>query len=95
MTPNPPRLQLSAEHVALAGAYLMDVGDFFYLDVGKVAPQFFCEKVMIIGKPVSRDTCNLETALVSLTFLPDNWQWDRLISCILDLRLAFKKSFCI
>ena len=45
MTPQPPRLQLSAEHVALAGAYLMDVGDFFYLYVGKVAPQFFCEKV--------------------------------------------------
>ncbi len=47
VTPHPPRLQLSAEHVTLSGVYLMDVGDFFYLYVGKVAPQFFCEKVKI------------------------------------------------
>ncbi len=54
MTPCPPRLQLSAEHVALSGVYLMDVGDFFYLYVGKVAPQFFCEKVIYDGRIYSQ-----------------------------------------
>jgi hypothetical protein len=46
LIPNPPRLQLSAEHVTLSGVYLMDVGDVLYLYIGKVATQFFCEKVI-------------------------------------------------
>ena len=41
----PERLQLSAENISLSGVYLMDRGDILYLYLGKVAPQFFCEKV--------------------------------------------------
>lgn len=55
VTPSPSRLQLSAEHVAMAGAYIMDVGDVLYLYVGKVAPQFFCEKIFNVSKAADID----------------------------------------
>ena len=43
--PHPDRLQLSAEHVSLNGAYLLDCGDQMLLFLGKVLQPFFCEKV--------------------------------------------------
>ncbi len=43
--PLPGRLQLSAEHVTLNGAFLMDCGDKMLLFLGKVLQPFFCEKV--------------------------------------------------
>ena len=45
LIPVPGRLQLSAEHVTLNGAFLMDCGDKMLLSLGKVVPPFFCEKV--------------------------------------------------
>ena len=42
----PDRLQLSAEHVAMNGAYLLDCGDQLLLFLGKVLQPFFCEKVI-------------------------------------------------
>jgi protein transport protein SEC24 len=43
--PNPPRKQLSSENISLSGAYLMDLGDIFYLYLGKVVHQMFFEKI--------------------------------------------------
>ena len=45
LIPVPGRLQLSAEHVTLNGAFLMDCGDKMLLFLGKVLQPFFCEKV--------------------------------------------------
>ena len=43
--PHPDRLQLSAEHVAMNGAYVQDTGDRLILFLGKVLQPFFCEKM--------------------------------------------------
>lgn len=53
--PHPDRLQLSAEHVALNGAYLLDCGDQMLLFLGKVLQPFFCEKMFGVSKPVDVD----------------------------------------
>jgi len=51
----PERLQLSAENISLSGVYLMDRGDILYLYLGKVAPQFFCEKIFNVSRMVDVD----------------------------------------
>ena len=48
LIPAPDRLQLSAEHVTLNGAFLMDCGDKMLLFLGKVLQPFFCEKVICV-----------------------------------------------
>ena len=48
LIPLPGRLQLSAEHVTLNGAFLMDGGDKMLLFLGKVLQPFFCEKVSFV-----------------------------------------------
>ena len=48
LIPAPDRLQLSAEHVTLNGAFLMDCGDKMLLFLGKVLQPFFCEKVTCV-----------------------------------------------
>ena len=53
--PHPDRLQLSAEHVAMNGAYLQDTGDRLILFLGKVLQPFFCEKMFGVSKPVDVD----------------------------------------
>jgi len=72
LLPQPDRLQLSAEKIAMNGAYLMDCGERLLLFIGKVAQPFFCEKVFGVSKPV--DICE------SLTDLPelDNEDSERL-----------------
>ena len=50
--PHPDRLQLSAEHVAMNGAYLLDAGDSLLLFLGKVLQPFFCEKVRHCTSPL-------------------------------------------
>ena len=45
LVPQPPRLQLSAEKIAMNGAYILDCGDKLILFIGKVTQPFFCEKV--------------------------------------------------
>jgi len=51
LLPDPPRLQLSAEKVALNGAYLLDCGDRMILFIGKVVSTFFCEKMFGVSQP--------------------------------------------
>jgi len=70
--PQPGRLQLSAEHVAMNGAYLLDAGDSLLLFLGKVLQPFFCEKMFGVSKPVDVDE--------NLTDLPEleNEDSDRL-----------------
>merc|ERR1712117_331334 len=51
----PDRLQLSAEHVAMHGAYLLDCGDQLLLFLGKVLQPFFCEKMFGVSKPIDVD----------------------------------------
>merc|ERR1719394_1500145 len=53
--PHPDRLQLSAEHVSLNGAYLLDCGDQMLLFLGKVLQPFFCEKIFGVSKPMDVD----------------------------------------
>jgi len=48
---DPPRLQLSAEKVALNGAYILDCGDTVILFIGKVVSSFFCEKMFGVSQP--------------------------------------------
>jgi len=49
------RLQLSAENVSLSGVYLLDRGDCFLLYLGKLAPQFFCEKIFGVSRVTDVD----------------------------------------
>jgi len=74
--PNPPRKQLSSENISLSGAYLMDLGDIFYLYLGKVVSAFFCEKIFGVSRLVEVDE--------HLTDLPelDNDDSERLRSFI-------------
>lgn len=55
LIPLPGRLQLSAEHVTLNGAFLMDGGDKMLLFLGKVLQPFFCEKMFGVSKPLDVD----------------------------------------
>lgn len=55
LIPNPDRLQLSAEHIAMSGVYLMDLGDMMYLYLGKVTSSFFCEKIFGVSKVTDVD----------------------------------------
>lgn len=55
VVPLPDRLQLSAEHTATNGAYLIDTGDQLILFLGKVLQPFFCEKIFGVSKPVDVD----------------------------------------
>jgi len=55
IVPLPDRLQLSAEHTASNGAYLIDTGDQLILFLGKVLQPFFCEKIFGVTKPVDVD----------------------------------------
>jgi len=51
LLPNPPRLQLSAEKIAMNGVYLLDMGEQLMLYIGKVAPPFFCERIFGVSQP--------------------------------------------
>jgi len=53
--PNPDRLQLTSEHIAMSGVYLMDLGDILYLYLGKVTSTFFCEKIFGVTKVTDVD----------------------------------------
>jgi len=70
--PQPDRLQLSAEHVAMNGAYIQDTGDRIILFLGKVLQPFFCEKMFGVSRPADVDE--------NLTDLPelDNEDSERL-----------------
>lgn len=72
LVPDPPRLQLSSEKIALNGAYLMDCGDRMILLIGKVVSSFFCEKIFGVSHPSHVDE--------NLTDLPelDNEDSERL-----------------
>jgi len=58
--PDPDRLQLSSENIAMSGAYLMDLGDIMYLYLGKVISSFFCEKIFGVSKVTEVDENMLE-----------------------------------
>merc|ERR1719153_1548998 len=77
--PNPPRLQLSAEKIAMNGAYLLDCGDKIILFIGKVTQPSFCEKIFGVSRPVDIDE--------NLTDLPelDNEDSERLRTFIQSL----------
>ena len=53
--PQPDRIQLSAEHVAMNGAYVQDTGDRLILFLGKVLQSFFCEKMFGVSRPIDVD----------------------------------------
>ena len=59
LIPVPGRLQLSAEHVTLNGAFLMDCGDKMLLFLGKVLQPFFCEKVIVLYLPMKQHKTNV------------------------------------
>ena len=77
--PQPDRLQLSAEHVAMNGAYIQDTGDRIILFLGKVLQPFFCEKMFGVSRPADVDE--------NLTDLPelDNEDSERWRAVILSV----------
>jgi len=79
LVPQPPRLQLSAEKIAMNGAYILDCGDKLILFIGKVTQPFFCEKMFGVSRPVDIDE--------NLTDLPelDNEDSDRLRTFVQSL----------
>merc|ERR1712183_837134 len=82
LIPHPPRLQLSAEKIAMNGAYLLDCGDRLILFIGKVTQPFLCEKIFGVTRPVDIDE--------NLTDLPEmeNEDSERLRSFIQALNNA-------
>jgi len=79
LIPQPPRLQLSAEKIAMNGAYLLDSGDKMILFIGKVTQPFFCEKIFGVSRPIDIDE--------NLTDLPEleNEDSERLRSFVQSL----------
>merc|ERR1719309_1676087 len=79
LIPQPPRLQLSAEKIAMNGAYLLDSGEKMILFIGKVTQPFFCEKIFGVSRPIDIDE--------NLTDLPEleNEDSERLRSFVQSL----------